>query len=67
MATKVSASLKLVRNLGNFESVHIEIGVEDEKRENETVREAMDRVYAVVESEVDKRMNQAIRDLTGSN
>jgi len=61
--TKVAASLKLVRNLGGYNSVHIELGIEDEVREGEKVKEAIDRVYRLVEREVDAKMNQAVADL----
>ena len=53
--TKVKVDLSFTRNLGNYESIKIGIGVEDFVRNGETVDSATDRVYAFVESKlVDK-------------
>ena len=50
--TRVKVGLKFVKNLGNYESIHIDLGVEDYVRENENVDEAMNRVYNYVESKL---------------
>lgn len=53
--TKVKVDLSFTRNLGNYESIKIGIGVEDFVRNGETVDSATERVYAFVESKlVDK-------------
>lgn len=45
--------LKFVRNLGNYESIHIDLGVEDYVREEDgSVDKAVDRVYNFVESKL---------------
>lgn len=45
--------LKFVRNLGNYESIHIDLGVEDYVREEDgSVDKAVDRVYTFVESKL---------------
>lgn len=45
--------LKFVRNLGHYESIHIDLGVEDYVREEDgNVDKAMDRVYKFVESKL---------------
>lgn len=44
--------LKFVRNLGNYESIHVDLGVEDFVREEENVDKAMERVYAFVEKKL---------------
>jgi len=46
--TKVKVDLSFTRNLGNFESIKIGIGVEDSVREGENVDSATERVYKFV-------------------
>lgn len=48
MAT-VSYKARFTRNMGNFESLQLEIGVEDEPRGDEKVSEAYNRVKNFVE------------------
>ena len=50
--TRVRVGLKFVKNLGNYESVHVDLGVEDYVRDNENVDEAMNRVYNYVETKL---------------
>ena len=55
METRVKVDLSFTRNLGNYESIKIGIGVEDFVRNGETVDAATERVYAFVENKlVDK-------------
>jgi hypothetical protein len=55
MTTRVKVDLSFTRNLGNYESIKIGIGVEDDVRQGENVDTATERVYAFVESKlVDK-------------
>ena len=58
--------LKFVRNLGNYESVHVDIGVEDYVRQNESVDSAVDRVYTFVEGKLAEKVREIEADL-GSN
>lgn len=58
MAT-VSYKARFTRNMGNFESLQIEVGVEDEPRGEEKVSEAYNRVKDFVES----RLLTEIREL----
>lgn len=46
----VSYRARFTRNMGNFESLQLEIGVEDEPRGEEKFAEAYDRVKDFVES-----------------
>ncbi len=55
--------LKFVRNLGNYESVHVDIGVEDYVRQNESVDSAVDRVYAFVEGKLAEKVREIEADL----
>lgn len=57
--TRVRVSLKYVKNLGNYESIHIDLGVEDYVRDNENVDEAMNRVYNYVEAKLLEKANDA--------
>ena len=55
--------LKFVRNLGNYESVHVDIGVEDYVRQNESVDSAVDRVYTFVEGKLAEKVREIEADL----
>lgn len=61
--TRVRVGLKFVRNLGNYESVHVDIGVEDFVRSNETVDSAVDRVYNFVEKKLAEKVKEIEDDL----
>lgn len=58
--------LKFVRNLGNYENIHVDLGVEDYVRGDETVSEAMDRVYTFVEEQLVRRVQEIEADLSGN-
>ena len=49
MTTRVKVDLSFTRNLGNYESIKVGIGVEDDVRPGENVESATDRVYQFVE------------------
>lgn len=57
--TKVSYSAGFTRNMGDFESLRLDIGVEDEPRGDEKVSEAYNRIKDFVES----RLLDEVRDL----
>ena len=63
--TRVRVGLKFVRNLGNYESVHVDVGIEDYVRGDETVSQAMDRVYTFVEQQLVDRVQEIEADLSG--
>ncbi len=52
MTTRVKVDLSFTRNLGNYESIKIGVGVEDDVRQGETVDAATERVYAFVEGKL---------------
>lgn len=64
--TNVKVSLRFLRNLGNYETIAVEIGTEDWVREGETASTAMDRVYEFVEEQLIKRVQEIESDLNGS-
>lgn len=62
--TTVRVNLKFVRNLGNYESVHVEMGVEDYVRDTDAnVDAAMTRVYSFVENKLMEKVQEIEQDL----
>jgi hypothetical protein len=57
--TKINVALGYTLNLGNFQSLRIDLGVVDSKREGETMQEAFDRVYGFVENKLITKINEA--------
>ena len=62
--TKVSVTLGYTLNLGNFQSLRVDLGVIDHVREGENTNEAMDRVYDFVEAKVVEKVQEAKTELT---
>ena len=56
--TKVNVALGYTLNLGNFQSLRIDIGIADSKRDGETTSEAFDRIYAFVESKLSEKIKE---------
>lgn len=57
--TKVSVTLGYTLNLGNFQSLRVDLGIVDHTRNDETTKQAMDRVYGFVESELISKVKEA--------
>jgi len=57
--TKVNVALGYTLNLGNFQSLRIDIGVEDSLRKDEHVDEAFNRVYGFVEQKLVDKIQEA--------
>jgi hypothetical protein len=64
-STVVKVDLQYVRNLGNYESIRVNLGVEDNTREGENVNAAMDRVYSFVEKKLIEKMAEIESELKG--
>lgn len=64
--TSVRVNLEFVRNLGNYESIRVSIGVEDFVRQTETVNEATDRVYKFVEEKVLEKATEIEEELASN-
>jgi hypothetical protein len=62
-STKVSATLGYTLNLGNFQSLRVDLGVVDHVRQGETTNDAMDRVYTFVENQVIQKVKDAKESL----
>jgi hypothetical protein len=63
--TKVKVDLQFTRNLGNFESVRVAIGVEDFIRSGENTSQATDRVYKFVEEKLIEKTKEIEAELKG--
>lgn len=59
----VSYRARFTRNMGNFESLQLEIGVEDEPRGDEKFSEAFNRVKDFVESRLLDEVEQLENDI----
>jgi len=60
---KVSAVLGYTLNLGNFESLRVDLGVTDFVRNDEDIKQAQDRVYKMVEVQLIEKVNEAKAEL----
>lgn len=61
----VSYRARFTRNMGNFESLQIEIGVEDEPRGDEKVSEAYNRVKDFVEERLLDEITRLENEING--
>ena len=57
--TKVNVTLGYTLNLGNFQSLRVDLGVIDHVRDGETTNDAMNRVYDFVEAKVIEKVQEA--------
>jgi hypothetical protein len=63
MTTRVKVDLSFTRNLGNYESIKIGVGIEDDVRQGETVDAATERIYAFVESKLIQKTSEVEEEL----
>lgn len=63
-STKVNVALGYTLNLGNFQSLRIDLGVVDSKRDGETVEDAFNRVYSFVENKLINKVNEAKEEVS---
>lgn len=61
--TRVKVDLSFTRNLGNYESIRINVGVEDDVRKGENVDTATERVYAFVEKKLVEKTREIEEEL----
>ncbi len=59
-STKVTVGLGYTLNLGNFQSLRIDISIADNKREGETANEAFERVYKFVEEKLAEKVRESV-------
>jgi len=65
-STVVKVDLQFTRNLGNYESLKIAIGIEDFQRSNESIDDATNRVYAFVEKKLIEKVEEIEKELKGN-
>jgi hypothetical protein len=63
--TKVTVSLGYTLNLGNFQSLRIDLGVVDSRRDGENINEAFERVYSFVEAKLSEKVAEAQSETDG--
>jgi hypothetical protein len=61
-STKVTVGLGYTLNLGNFQSLRIDISIADNKREGETASEAFERVYKFVEEKLAEKVRESVEE-----
>lgn len=61
--TKISWSLGYTLNTGNFQSLRLDCQVHDYVREEESAKEASDRVYKFVENQLIEKLKEAREEL----
>ena len=62
-STKVTVTLGYTLNLGNFQSLRIDIGITDSRRDGETINDATERVYDFVEAKVAEKVAEATAEI----
>jgi hypothetical protein len=65
--TKVSVTLGYTHNLGNFQSLRLDLGVVDSRRDGETIDQAFERVYKFVEDKLTEKVAEAKVEIEESN
>ncbi len=65
--TKVSVTLGYTLNLGNFQSLRLDLGVVDSKRDGENTDQAFERVYKFVEDKLAAKIAEAKVELEEGN
>lgn len=58
--TKVTVGLGYTLNLGNFQSLRIDLSVSDSKRDGENTNDAFERVYAFVEQKLAEKVQESL-------
>ncbi len=61
--TKVSVTLGYTQNLGNFQSLRIDLGIVDSRRDGENIDQAFERVYKFVEDKLSSKISEAKTEL----
>jgi methyl coenzyme M reductase subunit D len=64
--TKVSIALGYTLNLGNFQSLRIDLGITDARRDGENINDAFERVYSFVEAKLAEKVKEASAEIEGA-
>jgi hypothetical protein len=65
--TKIRVDLGITMNTGNFQSARIDMGIEDDVRDGETVDDAITRVYSKVESRINGKIEEMQKELESND
>lgn len=65
MSQTVSAEIGYTKNLGNFQSVKVSVGIEDYVRNGETFDQAYARVFKKIEDKLAEKVAEAVEALGG--
>jgi hypothetical protein len=63
--TRVRVALGYTLNLGNFQSLRIDLEVQDNKRDGENTNDAFERVYSFVEDKLAEKVREASQEIEG--
>jgi hypothetical protein len=63
-STKINVTLGYTLNLGNFQSLRLDLGVVDSKRDGENTNEAFERVYKFVEDKLTEKIQEAKSEIS---
>jgi hypothetical protein len=61
-STKVTVGLGYTLNLGNFQSLRIDISIADNKREGENTSDAFERIYKFVEEKLAQKVRESVEE-----
>jgi hypothetical protein len=61
--TKVTVGLGYTLNLGNFQSLRIDLSITDNKRDGENTNDAFERVYSFVEDKLAEKVKEASQEI----
>lgn len=64
MNTRVKVSMGVTINMGNFESVRVDIGIEDDTRDHEHVGDAYERVMLFVETALERKIKDVKSEMS---
>jgi hypothetical protein len=62
-STKINVTLGYTLNLGNFQSMRIDVGVVDSRRDGENIQEAFDRIYNFVEAKLGEKVQEGTAEI----
>ena len=63
--TKINVTLGYTLNLGNFQSLRLDLVVIDSRRDGENINDAFERVYKFVEDKLTEKVQEAKAELEG--
>lgn len=61
--TRVTVGLGYTLNLGNFQSLRIDLSITDNKRDGENTNDAFERVYKFVEDKLADKVREASAEI----